>query len=477
MSRLRFYGVTSTARALDSRYIEAFRWRAGASIESNRWPSFADSRGRLVLSTRMPGLTATRIASWRYIEVRLGVTLVLWRCAIASYGLGRGARTYELELQSLSSYRLVQGANFLEGATSRTLAAYNINPATGFTYFDHKGRQTQFARGLELLQNIERFAFCMILPQPTADGFDLWGLPFTSTTPAIAPLTPTTYVIPESSFHTAIRDWRRDQAVMNQRVETQPPEQTIRWSTDWDRTTYFQVGGKWTHRLDFGLFLRSRGENRPIVDIDDDRGDLRFNPPISGSYGLNALPAQGRIFVSGLSQRLRGKVTVTVEYKVGRTNVTARPQTYGTVVGVGLGRVEPSRIFTSDKASNISAALGRLNTFRPRVYSFTALPDISPGNLWTIRPGYVLGFVGAGISDRCLVVRSEIAQRGNRPAQLRLAMVRLGPYVSPQRGEGTPVLYGSRAVRYAGDIGYTIPPLLQYGGRTVRYAETGVTYD
>jgi len=481
MSSLDFYARTNVNTKLDKRYIESFQWRHGASIDTNRWPSFADSRGRMVISARMPGLTSTKIASWQYIEVRV-LSVVIYRCAIASYGLGRGLRTYELELQALSSYRLARGADFLAGATSRTMKAHSITAASDFTYFDHVGEYTGFSRGIELIQNIERFAFCMILPKPAADGFDLVGLPFTTTEiEASLIIQPKYDSIPESSFHSAIRDWRRDQAVMNQRVETRPREQTIRWDTDWDRTTYFQVGSKWTHRLDFGLFLRSRGERRPITDIDDDKGDLIFNPPISGSYSVNAITSTGRIFVSGLSQRLRGKVRVTVEYRLGENTVSFRPQSYGTIVGTGLGRVEPSRIASNDKASNIDAALKRLNTFRPRVYNITFLPDIVKqgfaGQAFSYRPPSLCAFIHGGIKDLCIIVRAEISQRGSRPAQLRLALVRLKPYTGLERfTEATPVLYGSRRVRFDDDIGFTTPPLIRYDDKVLRFNDKGIIY-
>jgi len=427
----------------------------------------------------MPGLTSTKIASWQHILVAwLGVNIPIYRCSIASYGLSRGLDTYELELQALSSYRLSRGADFLAGATSRTLKANAINPASGFTYFDHIGRQVGFSRASELIRNIERFAFCMILPQNTADGFDLYGLPFTNTSSSTALVPAKNVVIPEPSFHSAIRDWRRDQAIINNIVERRPPELTIQWDTDWDRTTYFQVGGKWTHRLDFGAFLKSRGERRPIVDIDDDKGDLLFNPPINQSYSANAITSTGRIFIYGLSRRLRGKVRVTVEYRVGGNTVTTRPQSYGAIVGSGLGRIEPTSIPSNDSASNIDAAIKRFNNWRPRVYSFTALPDMALNGwlFFILAPGRLVSFVGAGISDTCIVVRSEISQRGNRPAQLRVDMVRLRAYVAAQRGEGTPVLYGGRPVRYVEDIGYVPPPLVQYGGKFIRYASRGVKY-
>jgi len=381
-------------------------------------------------------------------------------------------------LQALSSYRLARGANFLDGNTERTLTANSISIDGNYGFFNHIGRQADFARTSELIKNIERFAFCMILPDRVSDGFVAYGFPLATTrTTGLYSITSSAYTIPESSFHSAIRDWRRDQAIINNIVERRPPEITVRWDTDWDRTTYFQVGGKWTHRLDFGLFLKSRGERRPIVDIDDDKGDLLFNPPINQSYDANAIVSTGRIFITGLSRRLRGKVRVTVEYRVGGNTVTTRARSYGAVVGSGLGRVESTRIPSNDKASNIDAALKLLNTWRPRVFSFTILPDLEgTGQAYLFNPGIPVSFIHGGIRALCLVVRYELRQRGNNPAQLRLSLIKLKDLPAAQRGEGTPVLYGSRRVRYVDDIGYVPPPLVQYGGKFIRYASQGVKY-
>jgi len=240
--------------------------------------------------------------------------------------------------------------------------------------------------------------------------------------------------------------------------------------------------GKWTHRLDFGDFLKSRGERRPITDIDDDKEDVIFSPRITGSYDVNAFAATGRIFVTGLSRRLTGNVRVTVEYRVGGNIVTTTQLSYGAVVGFGLGRIEPTNIPSDDKASNVDAAIKLLNNWRPRVFSFTLLPDLiqggrAPGSIFRMSAGNIVSFIHGSIRALCLVVRAEINQRGSRPAQLRISMIKLKDLPAAQRGEGTPVFYGSRPVRYVDDIGYVPPPLLQYGGKFIRYASRGVRYD
>jgi len=518
MSSLRFFagkpGANSTSYdAIPSRWVNRFRWRAGASVRDNKqWPSFADSRGTLIVSSRMPGLTLTKLEGWKFIEVRYGGS-VLWRCHIVSHAVQRGLQTYELRLNSYAG-RLIDVSAFFPGSVDSNesplpaLKSFDIERAEGFNIFERGARFEPYRRLQDLATDMQRHLHCLALANPTDAGFKLYGYPLESTNPPSRVITTaSTDVVPKSAYHTELLDMRRDtQDGLNLQGRVDKPSSRIiafNWRFEASQERYDSTDGRWWYTINMRRF--GIGIDHNITELRIQRpqdwypheADLFYPEPYSDDrikivyrthLGAILIGAKGRRlrvtkedmpsrFVPsfGYIQRIRVTWRTTNHYRA----VQSYPIVYGNVVGNALGSVPTPQVVNWEGGDQIRAQLKKLNTFIIRVYTLTIIPDAGDKDKWRIRTGDVIALVHEDTSVRALVASVEIDQRGSRLAQLRLGLIRLGDYVATQRGEGSPIFFGSRAVTYAeGDtIGYVRPPLLQYGDMLVRFASKGISYD
>jgi len=485
----------------------------------------------------MPGLTSTKIAGWKFIEVTV-FGQEIWRCHIVQHSLERGSERFRIELSSYVGKRLHQNVFFsgsrafgatgnrdskiTPGTIEGALEAHGIEPAEGYAWFDRASRYHNYDSLQNMVHDMERHLYCLMLANPTSDGFNFYGLPFSSTATPWYTITPQE-VIPKRSVGTSFIDMRRDTQDVTSWVATEPRFEPYRraqgardtggggaishqfsWTSDFLQERYNPIDGRWWYTINIRRWFNPPSEFTSV--------HLRFTPSITNLhpprvddvvvlYRLHLGIAL--IGVKGVRLRIRDNETrghpipnrqnMQIRYvlasdyesrlRIGRMRVVNAVN--GAIVGNGLGEVPKPRVVNFAKADDINAALAKLNTFQVRTYDLTIIPDMRDGGLglaWQIRTGDTIALSGAvtgGSALRALVTSVNINQTGSRPARLRLGLVVLGPYQATQRGEGTPIFFGSRAVTYAeGDtIGYVRPPLLQYGDRLVRFASKGISYD